>query len=400
MSSRKHYTIEDMKRIAKEKDTRGQCLSTEYGGLHYKLLWKCGNPAHPPFYAEPNSVKGSAGGKGSWCVRCYHERVRGVSKKFSKEYLDKLAASRGGKCLSPTYSKEKLLWECREGHVFEITLQRVIHRLQWCPKCKPFRDEELTRQIISTILGCTFKKTIFMKIGIPEGGRIELDGYCEEKRIAFEYNGAFHYRNTHGQADLARTQRTDAIKKDLCEKHGIKLLVVREFPRDKRIDHWELIETALRNEGIGWEPYERNLRLEGLFYKSYKAEIAAIVEKRGGKLISEQVINATTGVEVECERGHRFIMTPQKLKQGQWCRHAMRNRRLTEAEVVETLRHYGGTLVKEYMLGRMRWVTVKCQEGHVFDRSIRDIRLGLWCNDPRHSQRVRLGKYRLRSDGL
>jgi hypothetical protein len=65
----------------------------------------------------------------------------------------------------------------------------------------------------------------------PETGRcLELDLYCEELKIAVEYNGRQHYEYTPhfhtSPLDLHDQMQRDQLKLKLCRKHGIKLIVV------------------------------------------------------------------------------------------------------------------------------------------------------------------------------
>jgi hypothetical protein len=48
-----------------------------------------------------------------------------------------IAKQRGGNCLSKRYinSKEKLLWECNEGHRWFSTPFSIKVRKSWCPQC-------------------------------------------------------------------------------------------------------------------------------------------------------------------------------------------------------------------------------------------------------------------------
>ena len=56
--------------------------------------------------------------------------------KGTLEEMHQIAEERGGKCLSDTYlnSRTKLLWECAEGHQWE-TAPDSIKGGTWCPKC-------------------------------------------------------------------------------------------------------------------------------------------------------------------------------------------------------------------------------------------------------------------------
>ena len=58
------------------------------------------------------------------------------SKRLTIEKMQEIAAERKGKCLSDKYvnSSTKLRWECDEGHVWEATPQ-AIKQGNWCHEC-------------------------------------------------------------------------------------------------------------------------------------------------------------------------------------------------------------------------------------------------------------------------
>jgi hypothetical protein len=62
------------------------------------------------------------------------------------------------------------------------------------------------------------------------GSPLELDGYNEKLQIAFEYNGRQHYEfepHFHkSKADFYNGQYRDELKRNLCRKKGVRLLVV------------------------------------------------------------------------------------------------------------------------------------------------------------------------------
>lgn len=53
---------------------------------------------------------------------------------------------------------------------------------------------------------------------------LELDIYSPTLKLAFEYNGAQHYRPLDGQANFASQQSRDATKRKLCAKEGVLLI--------------------------------------------------------------------------------------------------------------------------------------------------------------------------------
>ena len=61
------------------------------------------------------------------------------------------------------------------------------------------------------------------------GERMELDRYYPNDRVAFEFNGRQHYAATERfSKDKVMAQRKrDAVKRQICKKYGIKLVVVR-----------------------------------------------------------------------------------------------------------------------------------------------------------------------------
>lgn len=390
----KQWNIKEAKIIAKIRDPEGDCLSTEYVNMHKHLLWKCGNPNHPTWLAELNSVS-----RGSWCPLCWEERKGKALTTITVEKLHKIAADRGGQCLSKEYHNgDKIKWKCKNGHVFYKTYDQIVQCKQWCTKCSPWRSEELTRQIFQAIFKVKFTKTTLGKLGIEGSGKLELDGYNPDLHLAFEYQGRQHYEVVFTRQDLKQIQFNDKKKAELCKKNSINLIVVPHFPRNKKVDYWKHIEKILEGYGFKDLKYKKTYDLEAIFYKDYKQEIEKIIVDHGGKLLSKEILNATTDIEIECEQGHIFRMTPHKLKQGQWCRHAMPNRPLTEKEIIDTVEHFGGKVVSIQKGTKHRLINCICEEGHHFSREINEIRNGYWCKYPDHKGKKRFKPYTKRSD--
>ena len=68
--------------------------------------------------------------------------------KYSIEDMQKLAESKGGKCLSKKYvnNETKLKWQCKEGHIWETTPSKIINSGRWCHICAgnlPLTIEEM-----------------------------------------------------------------------------------------------------------------------------------------------------------------------------------------------------------------------------------------------------------------
>lgn len=99
------------------------------------------------------------------------------------------------------------------------------------------RSEAGVISVLESILHCKCP-TVYLPWLKYEGHQLELDGYCEEKKVALEYSGPQHtvwipsnesYQEYYGR--LAR----DAAKVRLCAENGVTLIVL-DYTVPKR--HW------------------------------------------------------------------------------------------------------------------------------------------------------------------
>jgi hypothetical protein len=61
---------------------------------------------------------------------------------------------------------------------------------------------------------------------------LELDGYCDKLKIAFEHNGLQHYKKTNFHSTNKKfqdLQYRDRLKRQLCKSHGVKLIVIPQI---------------------------------------------------------------------------------------------------------------------------------------------------------------------------
>lgn len=63
----------------------------------------------------------------------------------------------------------------------------------------------------------------------PRGGNLQLDIYIPELNLGIEYNGKQHYSLTRkfhdDKKDFLYRKECDALKKKLCKKNGVKLII-------------------------------------------------------------------------------------------------------------------------------------------------------------------------------
>lgn len=95
---------------------------------------------------------------------------------------------------------------------------------------KQWRIEEQCRTIFEDIYKKPFP-SVWGKIRNPlTRSKMQLDGYNEELGIAFEYNGRQHYEYPNhwhkSRIEFKRQQYRDSIKREQCERLGIKLIEI------------------------------------------------------------------------------------------------------------------------------------------------------------------------------
>ena len=182
-------------------------------------------PEHGEFEQTLGSHK-----MGHGCAKCEFENNADRKRKSLETFVVESRKIHGEKY---DYSKveynnghTKVTIICMEHGEFEMTPSSHIHQGSSCPSCSNFKSENLCRSILQTITGQQFIK---IRPSFLQG--LELDGYCEELKIAFEYQGRQHYYYTphfhrNGIRDLISQNIRDKIKKNICDKTGIRLITI------------------------------------------------------------------------------------------------------------------------------------------------------------------------------
>lgn len=117
--------------------------------------------------------------------------------KYNIEYCRKFARDKGGRCLSEEYinGREKLLWECENLHTWSARFNKIKNAGQWCPECCASRAQNSITHIIREIF---YNYSILSNFkGFDwlktQKGRQELDIYVPELKLAIEYDGEGHF---------------------------------------------------------------------------------------------------------------------------------------------------------------------------------------------------------------
>ena len=211
--------------VGKARSVHGDTY--DYSHLKYvnsqtKVIITCS--IHGDFSQMPTSHLAGVG-----CDPCGRIRTDSKRRKSLDQFLAKSAAAHGNR-----YSYGNVDYK---GTNYKVQITCKIHgdfaqmpykhyAGQGCPMCMNHRSEEFCRTALNEIFGKPFVKSR------PDflGRMLELDGYCTELNMAFEYQGAQHYKLVpywHRTEDaLHAQQERDAKKRHLCKLNGVALLEI------------------------------------------------------------------------------------------------------------------------------------------------------------------------------
>jgi len=372
-SGKVKLTIEEMREIAKERG--GKCLSKTYINSGTKLKWQC-SEGHI-WDATPRSIK-----RGTWCIYCAGKT------KHTIEEMQEIAKNRGGKCLSIEYinSKTKLLWQCHKKHEWWAAPSDVMHS-HWCPYC----DDSLAEKICRGYFEFIFKKKFRTKkpkwLINNRGNLMELDGYCKELKLAFEYNGGQHY-NPHmlGEKLFQQRQKDDELKRDLCKTNSVTLIII-PYTVDYNNMQRHIVEQCKKND-ITLPADIKHIKPDKLGVYNFDKinEMREIAKKRGGKCLSDVYLGKDYKLKWQCSEGHIWEATPGNVKNKNcWCPICARintgiacRNNIKEMQQI-ALGRGGWCLSTEYVNNKTKlwW---QCSEGHIWDAAPGNVKNGgNWC---------------------
>ena len=140
-----------------------------------------------------------------------------------------IANKRNGELLSKEYfnSYTPLKWKCNVcNHEWKATLgsvrEKSSRRGSWCPICSQSISEKVCRAIFENLFNTNFPQKKFAWLVCKNRNMMHLDGYNSDYRLAFEYNGAQHYKfipSWHKtKENFEKVKARDESKKKLCEE--------------------------------------------------------------------------------------------------------------------------------------------------------------------------------------
>ena len=287
------YTVDTIQEVVGDRPIR--FISKEHAGISVKYKWQCDTCSNI-WEARPNDIRRS---KQSGCPKC-------AGKAYTKEEIIE-AAGRRKILITGAFTKmtDKTEWICADGHIWSASPFSVVTRGTGCPKCKSNINEEKCRFIFQSLTCHEFPKNRKILSGQ------ELDGYCSELNIAFEYQGVQHYKEMYFHRlgrDLKTQQERDKQKRNMCNKLGITLI---EIPyTEKQKEYFIARELEKHTSIIGqvnWDQFS--------FHTNYLSEFKKVLLSRDIQCLSGAWLGDRTKLKLRCIKcSHSWEATPTHLK--------------------------------------------------------------------------------------
>lgn len=337
-----------------------------------KYIWEC------EFGHKWKATYISVINQNIWCKKC-----SGFGEYTIKDWR-KLAKERKGLCLSKEYSRKHdyLEWQCFYGHTWKQT-PHEIQRGTWCPKCSYNYSEEICRETFEQIFGREFIKSRPSWLVGKRGNKIELDGYNKDLKIAFEYNGVQHYKNTKlfkGRT-LQEIQANDRIKVKKCKDKKI-LLIVIDYKTDLK-NLPKIIKEKCNDSNLNISKYNFNkkIKLSKIWSHETKLDrLKAFAKKNEGKLLSKRYFGAAYSYSWECKRKHKFKEIYDVLRRKHhFCEICRKEKHLNK--LFEVLKKNKYKLLSEvnYLSKDNDEVRYKCDKGHISKSKINYLKRNRLC---------------------
>jgi len=224
----KKYTTEIF--IEKAKKVHGNKYDyskVEYNGSNENVCIIC--PKHGKFLQTPAHHLSGQG-----CKDCSYDYKSQVRRKEIDTFINEAEKIHGNKY---DYSKSEYINEtteiciiCHEHGEFYRKPVSHLYKKAGCPICTETIGEGKVREFLTkNNINFEAQKTFDW---LKNVSKLSLDFYLPDYNIAIEYQGEQHFRPVKffgGCEKFNKQTKNDKIKKELCEKHGIKIFYYSEL---------------------------------------------------------------------------------------------------------------------------------------------------------------------------
>lgn len=220
-STSKPLTKEIIQQRLDEKFPNKFTILSDYKNSTTKMTVRNNNCGHVYKIKQQDLLSGKD------CFECFG------SKRYSQEEFIEIFKERGisgytvvGEYINLNTKIDICHDEC--GTIFSIHPASYFNQLKKCPNCNIKSLGEHTTKEVLEDLGIEFEREKRFE-GCRHVHTLPFDFYLPKYNICIEYQGIQHYQPVKqfgGQENLEYTLKMDGIKKDFCNKEGIKLIEI------------------------------------------------------------------------------------------------------------------------------------------------------------------------------
>lgn len=361
--------INELKLLAQSRG--GKFLSTEYISNKTKYSWACAE--NHTWNSSVDSVKG----QNSWCPKCAGNAPR------SLEELREIIERRGGVLLSNNYSgvDSTYVFKCNLGHQNSNSFKK-IESGQWCSTCnKTSKSEEITRAILQNLFESPFPKKRPSWLRNSRGRQMELDGYCEELGVAFEYQGIQHFKKIglYG-GDLPQRIADDTTKAKLCQRNKVRLLIFTY--KDDFDEFHEIAKRQLKNEDdLNFVNFHKPVVYDDAFIRLDRLqELKDLLAPKQIQVLSKKWLKVDTLYSLRClvcktewkSRANAYFNT-RRVAGCDYCNRRQPANKKDLLFLQDFAKKHGGTALSKEYKGRRNDYEFICSKSHKFTANLNNL---------------------------
>jgi hypothetical protein len=192
---------------------------------------------------------------------------------------------------------------------------------------------------------------------------------------------------------LRKRQSDDELKRDLCEKHGITLIVIPILFKKVKVNELKtfLIE-KFREQKVPFPSDAEALKIDlrNAYAPEMLFELRKTAKERGGALLSKAYLGKNYKLEWECSHRHRWLASPYSIlgranRNPSWCRlcgykKSGLKRRVPLRELRRIARVRGGKCLTKKFVSSERKILWECKRGHRWYATVANVKHNKsWC---------------------
>ena len=280
-------------------------------------------------------------------------------------------------------------WQCKYGHKWLNTTNNIL-RGQWCPECSKGIGERIARQHFEKIFNKPFPSVRPDWLRSPKGYKLELDGFNDELKIAFEYQGRHHSELTFHHKSMKSLEcgkSYDELKIKECKKRGIKLILIPQTSTvsdSLNLKQFLLSEFKKKKIKIYNPNKEYTLDLKNAYAFDKLKKFNEIAKIKGWKILDKTYISTNHHLTVTCNLNHQFKILPSNISKRNCRMCGVLNRSEQQSlknisKLKKIAQSKGGTLLSTDCKSQKSKAMLICGLGHTWTTTAGSITNGTWC---------------------